>query len=144
MCSPLTDTSATTFASNQTPMCSTATQETRQMIGSQPNWEQSLIPATFETRQAYISAEQAQKKETTTITHADPEMTSYASYLKGVYIHLSQSRTSQNWTYLPRCEFVQLAMIRDKELRHGGTRGGDGQTCTAGEDRDHYECQDTY
>ena len=58
--------------------------------------------------------------DTTTITHADPQMTSYTSYLKGVYIHLSQSHTSQHWTHLPRYEFVQLAMIRDKELLRRG------------------------
>ena len=48
------------------------------------------------------------------------QLASYASYPKEVYIHLSQSHTSQHWTHLPRCEFVQLAMIRGKELRRGG------------------------
>ena len=37
--------------------------------------------------------------------------TSYVSYLKELYSSMSQSRTSQHWTHLPRCEFIQLAMI---------------------------------
>ena len=41
---------------------------------------------------------------------------SYASYLKELYTSMSQSHTSQHWSHLPRCEFVQLAMI-----------GGEGQ-----------------
>ena len=49
----------------------------------------------------------------------NPQLASYASYLKGVYVHLSKSHTSQHWTYLRRCEFVQLAMISGEELRHG-------------------------
>ena len=33
---------------------------------------------------------------------------------------MSHSHTSQHWTHLPRCEFIQLAMIKDKEMRRGG------------------------
>ena len=44
---------------------------------------------------------------------------SYASYLKELYTSMSQSRTSQDWSHLPRCEFVQLAMIGSGGLRRG-------------------------
>ena len=45
---------------------------------------------------------------------------SYASYLRGLYTSMSQSHTSQHWSHLPRCEFVQLAMIGgERELRRG-------------------------
>ena len=74
MCSPLTDISSTTFASgetNQTTTCLTATQESQHTKGSQQSCELST---------------NAQKEETTTITRPDPQITSYASYLKGVYI----------------------------------------------------------
>ena len=33
---------------------------------------------------------------------------------------MSHSHTSQHWTHLPRCEFIQLAMIGAQELRRGG------------------------
>ena len=33
---------------------------------------------------------------------------------------MSHSHTSQQWTHLPRCEFIQLAMIRDEVVRRGG------------------------
>ena len=33
---------------------------------------------------------------------------------------MSHSHTSQHWTHLPRCEFIQLAMIRDEVVRRGG------------------------
>ena len=51
--------------------------------------------------------------------HSDP-FVSYASYLKELYTSMSQSHTSQHWSHLPRCEFVQLAMIKDEEMRRGG------------------------
>ena len=44
---------------------------------------------------------------------------SYASYLRGLYTSMSQSNTSQHWSYLPRCEFVQLAMIGSEGQRRG-------------------------
>ena len=45
---------------------------------------------------------------------------SYASYLRGLYTSMSQSHTSQHWSHLPRCEFVQLAMIgNEREIRRG-------------------------
>ena len=34
---------------------------------------------------------------------------------------MSHSHTSQHWTHLPRCEFIQLAMIGDEEVRRGGS-----------------------
>ena len=45
---------------------------------------------------------------------------SYASYLKELYTSMSHSHTSQHWTQLPRCEFIQLAMIGAQGLRRGG------------------------
>ena len=47
-------------------------------------------------------------------------LTSYASYLKGLYMSMSHSHTSQHWTHLPRCEFIELAMIGDEVMRRGG------------------------
>ena len=47
-------------------------------------------------------------------------LTSYASYLKGLYMSMSHSHTSQHWTNLPRCEFIELAMIGDEVVRRGG------------------------
>ena len=44
---------------------------------------------------------------------------SYASYLRGLYTSMSQSHTSQHWSHLPRCEFIQLAMIGGEEQRRG-------------------------
>ena len=110
MCSSLTAISTTApvpCAFSETNQTTTATQESQHVIGSQQSFEENRILKTL--MQAYIYAEQDQKKETTTITHLDPQMTSYASYLKEMYIHLSQSHISQHWTHLPRCEFVQLA-----------------------------------
>ena len=52
--------------------------------------------------------------------HPDP-LTSYATHLKRRYTSMFHSHTSQHWTHLPRCEFIQLAMIRDDEkIRRGG------------------------
>ena len=46
-------------------------------------------------------------------------LTSYASYLRELYSSMSNSHTSQHWTHLPRCEFIQLAMIGSGGLRRG-------------------------
>ena len=46
--------------------------------------------------------------------------TTYASYLRELYVSMSHSHTSQHWTNLPRCEFVQLAMISSGGQRRGG------------------------
>ena len=48
-------------------------------------------------------------------------LTFYASYLRELYSSMSQSHTSQHWTHLPRCEFIQLAMIGSEP----GIRRGD-------------------
>ena len=45
----------------------------------------------------------------------------YASYLKELYLSMFHSRTSQHWSHLPRCEFIQLAMIKGEEVRRGGS-----------------------
>ena len=47
--------------------------------------------------------------------------TSYVSYLRELYSSMSQSHTSQHWSHLPRCEFIQLAMIGSEP----GIRRGD-------------------
>ena len=44
---------------------------------------------------------------------------SYTSYLRELYTSMSQSHTSQHWSHLPRCEFVQLAMISNEGQRRG-------------------------
>ena len=44
---------------------------------------------------------------------------SYGSYLRGLYTSMSQSHTSQHWSHLQRCEFVQLAMIGSEGQRRG-------------------------
>ena len=54
-------------------------------------------------------------------SHPNP-LSSYASYLRELYIFMSHSHTSQHWTHLPRCEFVQLAMIKDEKIRRGGPK----------------------
>ena len=51
--------------------------------------------------------------------HISDPLTSYASYLRELYTSMSNSHTSQHWTHLPRCEFIQLAMIGSGELRRG-------------------------
>ena len=45
-------------------------------------------------------------------------LTSFSSYLRRLYMSMSQNHTSQHWSHLPRCEFVPLAMI-SSERRHG-------------------------
>ena len=52
--------------------------------------------------------------------HPDPLITSYALFLKKRYTSISHNHTSQHWTHLPRCEFIQLAMIKEEEVRRGG------------------------
>ena len=52
-------------------------------------------------------------------SHPDT-LASYASYLEDLYTSLSHSRTSQHWAHLPKCEFIQLAMIGGEGLRRGG------------------------
>ena len=51
--------------------------------------------------------------------HSDPFIT-YVSYLKERYTFMSHSHTSQHWSHLPRCEFIQLTMIGAQEVRRGG------------------------
>ena len=57
--------------------------------------------------------------QTSNLPDSDP-LASYASYLRELYTSMSNSHTSQHWTHLPRCEFIQLAMIGS-----GGQRRGD-------------------
>ena len=58
------------------------------------------------------------KQETANAQDSGP-LVSYASYLRNLYSSMSQSQTSQHWSHLPRCEFIQLAMIGSGELRRG-------------------------
>ena len=65
---------------------------------------------------------QQETEQTTNIINlqvSDPVVNSYASYLRELYSSMSNSHTSQHWTHLPRCEFIQLAMIGSGELRRG-------------------------
>ena len=57
---------------------------------------------------------------TTIVTQESGPLSSYASYLADLYTYMSHSHTSQQWTHLPRLEFINLAMITDQVLRHGG------------------------
>ena len=56
--------------------------------------------------------------QTANLQDSDP-LASYASYLRELYTSVSNSHTSQHWTHLPRCEFIQLAMIGSGEPRRG-------------------------
>ena len=53
-------------------------------------------------------------------SQSDPNKYYDVSYLRKLYTSMSHSHTSQHWTHLPRCEFIQLAMIGDEEVRRGG------------------------
>ena len=61
----------------------------------------------------------SQEKYQTTTQGSDC-LTFYASSLKELYTSMAQSHTSQHWSHLPRCEFIQLAMIKDDQVRRGG------------------------
>ena len=56
--------------------------------------------------------------QTSNLQDSDP-LTSYASFLRELYSSMSNSHTSQHWTHLPRCEFIQLAMIGSRGQRRG-------------------------
>ena len=62
----------------------------------------------------------ATRQSTPTTQQCNPHIASYATYLREVYKYRSQSHTSQHWSHLPRCEFIQLAMIKGGKLRRGG------------------------
>ena len=62
----------------------------------------------------------ATRQSTPTTQQCNPHIASYATYLREVYKYRSQSHTSQHWSHLPRCEFIQLAMIKGRKLRRGG------------------------
>ena len=58
-------------------------------------------------------------QETKQATKTEQESDSYAFYLRGLYTSMSHNQTSQHWTHLPQCEFIQLAMIGSQGLRRG-------------------------
>ena len=66
----------------------------------------------------HLTIQQETVLQTTNVQ--DSDTFTYASYLRELYMSMSSSHTSQHWTNLPRCEFVQLAMIDS-----GGQRRGD-------------------
>ena len=68
------------------------------------------------TRQP-LSCHSTTQQETIQTTHYSDPLTFYASYLRELYSSMSSSHTSQHWTHLPRCEFIQLAMIGSRGLR---------------------------
>ena len=49
----------------------------------------------------------------------DNPITKYVSFLRGIYMSMSQSHNSQHWSHLMRCEFIQLAMICSEKQRRG-------------------------
>ena len=63
--------------------------------------------------------QQNEQLKLSTTTQESDCLTSYASYLKGLYMSMSRSHTSQHWTHLPRCEFIELAMVGDEVVRRG-------------------------
>ena len=66
-----------------------------------------------------VYAAQAQDSDSAQQTTTELEYDPYTSYLRGLYTSMSQSHTSQHWSHLPRCEFIQLAMLGSKEQRRG-------------------------
>ena len=58
-----------------------------------------------------LSCNSTAQQETVPTTNLTDPLASYASYLRELYTSMSQNCTSQHWTHLPRCEFIQLAMI---------------------------------
>ena len=76
------------------------------------------IPTFISLTSGNLTAEQETIQTTNILQDSDP-LTSYASYLRELYTSMSTSRTSQRWAHLPRCEFIQLAMIGSGELRRG-------------------------
>ena len=66
-----------------------------------------------------LSCHSTAQQDTVLATRPLTPVTSYASYLRELYSSMSNSHTSQHWTHLPRCEFIQLAMIGSGELRRG-------------------------
>ena len=69
--------------------------------------------------QDQVSPSTDTQKTKQTPYNSEQESNPYASYLRGLYTSMSHSYTSQHWTHLPRCEFIQLAMIGSGELRRG-------------------------
>ena len=72
-----------------------------------------------DTIQTPLSCHSTAQQDTVLATNLTEPVTSYASYLRELYSSMSNSHTSQHWTHLPRCEFIQLAMIGSGELRRG-------------------------
>ena len=64
-----------------------------------------------------LSCHSTTQQEAILATNLTDPLASYASYLRELYSSMSNSHTSQHWTHLPRCEFIQLAMIGSGELR---------------------------
>ena len=62
-------------------------------------------------KQLFSTCRPTVKQETVWVMDLTQPLTSYTSYLRELYSSMSQSNTSQHWTHLPRCEFIQLAMI---------------------------------
>ena len=52
-------------------------------------------------------------------TKADSSHSDNITYLRTLYIFLSHSQTPQHWDHLPRCNFIQLAIVRAQRLRSG-------------------------
>ena len=52
-------------------------------------------------------------------TKADSSHSDNITYLRTLYMSLSHNQTSQHWDYLPRCNFIQLAIVQAQRLRSG-------------------------
>ena len=58
-------------------------------------------------------------EETTLGSKSMHSNTSHVDYLRVRYRSLSHNQTPQHWDYLPRCNFIQLAIVQAQRLRSG-------------------------
>ena len=78
----------------------------------------TVVPNQDIAHKSCVLSSYSTKQEAANAQDSGP-LVSYASYLRKLYSFKSQSQTSQHWSHLPRCEFIQLAMIGSGELRRG-------------------------
>ena len=52
-------------------------------------------------------------------TKADSSHSNNITYLRTLYMSLSHDQTPQHWDHLPRCNFIQLAIVQAQRLRSG-------------------------
>ena len=106
----------------QTVNSSSPSEETKVATASQWNTAQLTTTGISSTctKHPMTPASSQDTEQLTTIIQDTNYVTSYASDLRGLYTNMSHSHTSQHWTHLPRCEYIQLAMIQNGKIRCGG------------------------